>query len=252
MRQVTCCFLMALLTVVALAPKAVALSLARPHSYSVVTEGGRYVFVMLAPAGREGHNAHPLRAMYPCSGLYRNDGSRDPLWTVDWYSFRVHPASDGVHLVCVIGWGEDSAVTFYASGRLIRGYSEGELLGFSPSIFHLGDSSSGSGPMHWFQDECFDDANHRYSVTAWGGSSHTFDVTTGEVVSRFRPVRWAVWGALLASPLLVWVVYRLSRRRRAAKAAPEPKAPDAQPTVPAKDGITDRAAAGPLHAQDVG
>src|SRR4051794_14359391 len=33
-------------------------------------------------------------ARYTRSGMYRNDGSGVPLWTVDWYATRVDPSPD--------------------------------------------------------------------------------------------------------------------------------------------------------------
>src|SRR5262249_30424734 len=155
--------------VVASAPEARAFSSKGPQSYSVVTKDGRFVFVMLCPAAKAqddfGKGA-ALRREYPSSGLYRNDGSRDPLWTVGWYAPRVHPASDGVHLVAVqrrhyIGYGAydaDRAVAFYASGALLRAYSDSELLDVSASLFFLNESTE-KGRPEWLAAESFDDAN---------------------------------------------------------------------------------------------
>jgi hypothetical protein len=79
--------------------------------YKEVSLNGQYVFVMLGilptpaddPAWRyeepRVRKDAEIRRVYPQSGLYRNDGSAAPLWTVDWYAFKVFVASDGVHLV---------------------------------------------------------------------------------------------------------------------------------------------------------
>ena len=51
--------------------------------------------------GKAGYRSADVREWegYTQSGLYRNDGSRDPLWTFDWYAYNVDVAADGVHLV---------------------------------------------------------------------------------------------------------------------------------------------------------
>ena len=64
--------------------------------YKYVTKGEQYIFVMLAPPQdaknpvEEGREDPGIRKIYHESGLYRNDGSTTPLWTVDWYSTLVH------------------------------------------------------------------------------------------------------------------------------------------------------------------
>src|SRR5947208_2104264 len=103
MSRVTC-LLFAMLAVVTFAPEAHAFKPAPPQSYSVVTKDGRFVFVMLTTkdfVSVDSREGAALRGKYQRSGLYRNDGTVNPLWTVDWYSWRVFPASDGVHLVRV-------------------------------------------------------------------------------------------------------------------------------------------------------
>src|SRR5262245_8254252 len=140
--------LVVLLALAPLGSEAHAFKPATPDSFSVVTEDDRFVFVMLAPAkwiGQDSRRGAELREKYPSSGLYRNDGSRDPLWTVDWYSHCVHPASDGIHLVRVertpgnYAYDGDHAVAFYASGKLLRAYSEGDLCGIAQRYLQLLD-----------------------------------------------------------------------------------------------------------------
>src|SRR6266851_3190844 len=78
-------------------------------SYKQIAPGGKYVFVMISPMpleqdvqGRNEETAagiREIRRLYMRSGLYHNDGSVEPLWTVDWYALGVVVASDGVHLI---------------------------------------------------------------------------------------------------------------------------------------------------------
>ena len=98
------------------------------RDYSSITSNSEFIFVMFVPdeeiesrmesansseylpssnytsilnfLQREGMGTNKkLRANYPCSGLYRNDGSDKPIWTVNWYALRVFVHPDGKHLV---------------------------------------------------------------------------------------------------------------------------------------------------------
>src|SRR6266498_4357673 len=71
--------------------------------YKTVTEDGQYVFVMLVPDARNpvsyGASKPEIRKQYSRTGLYNNDGSTNPLWTVDWYGLGVVVSSDGRHIM---------------------------------------------------------------------------------------------------------------------------------------------------------
>src|SRR2546428_329551 len=120
---------------------ALADSPAPPRSYKKVAAGGKYVFVMIAPGTVEedvwrwneetAAGIRKIRRVYPRSGLYRNDGSTEPLWTVDWYAHGVEVASDGVHLIRHGPWAsstDQEAISFFANGKLLRTYLIRELV----------------------------------------------------------------------------------------------------------------------------
>ncbi len=152
-----------------------------PRDYRIVTANRKFVFVMLAPL-YGGDLRHASR--YQASGLYRNDGSAKPIWTVPWYAFRdeVDVSSDGVHLV---RWERPfrlggRGVTFYECGRPIRGYTAGYFV--SDPLSYL---DFGGGPPLWAKDRRFDDVRGRVSVIPAGKSRRcTFDITTGAIVLR--------------------------------------------------------------------
>src|SRR5262245_23170642 len=93
----------------AAASPALADSPARPRSYKEVAPGGKYVFGMIAPGTVEDDvrrwneetaaDLREIRRVYTQSGMYRNDGSAEPIWTVDWYAHGVDLTPDGVHLI---------------------------------------------------------------------------------------------------------------------------------------------------------
>src|SRR5947209_5546518 len=72
---------------------------APPRSYAKTSQNGQYLFVMRLPNWSESDEGRKIRETYPSSGLYRNDGSREAIWEVDWYTFDVEVCNDGIHLV---------------------------------------------------------------------------------------------------------------------------------------------------------
>jgi hypothetical protein len=195
-------------------------SVAPPYSYTKCSADLRYVFVMIAPEERRAGywnderaaDIKGVRETYPRSGLYRNDGSRMPLWTVDWYAHGVEVASDGVHLVRRGPWAsqmDDEAFSFFANGRLVRRYSIDELIDI-PALLPRSVSH-----FSWMSDDRFEDVALRYSVRTKDGNSFVFDVRTGEAVLASRRARVVLWGliaALVGVPLLVLVGWRWRRR----------------------------------------
>src|SRR5262245_22152645 len=213
-----------------------------PRSYKEVAPGGKYVFVMIAPGTVEDDvrpwneetaaRIREVRSVYSRSGMYRNDGSAEPIWTVDWYTHGVHLTPDGVHLIRPGPWawlGDDKmpdldveAVSFFANGRLLRTYRVRELVDapgrFERSVSHY----------RWQQDGRVS-GESEYTITTLDGNRFVFDVRTGEIVSESRMgwvSRWGWQAALGAAAVVVaaWFIWHRSRRRRAQA---EPKvAPD--------------------------
>jgi hypothetical protein len=81
-----------------------------PTTHKVATADGKFVFVMIAPQPLEEELKHygtddaknavvAIRNVYKKSGLYKNDGSADPLWTIDWYSDATVLLPDGETLI---------------------------------------------------------------------------------------------------------------------------------------------------------
>jgi hypothetical protein len=189
-----------------------------PKSYSKVGSDGRFLFVMLVPPPYDREDRDPtLRKKYPQSGLYCNDGSREPLWIVgEEYARMAYPASDGVHLVCVseFGGGFESwrqALRFYASGRLKRAYSVDDLT----VSWLLKGSPSGK---IWLRKDQFDEAAMQYTVWTSDGNSFTFDIRTGKIVSSFVLRQWGIV-ILLSVGVVVLVSWFLFRHRRRAGTA---------------------------------
>jgi hypothetical protein len=167
---------------------------APPFSYKQESPGGKYVFVMIAPGSIEKDVAHwnegkvaeirEIRRTYLKSGLYRNDVSDEPLWTVDWYAYGVEVASDGVHLIRHGPWAsstDDEAISFFANGKKLRTYEVRELVD-KPRLMEYSVSH-----FRWQKDRWFDDDRLEYGLATLDGNQFVFDVRTGEIITKWPP-----------------------------------------------------------------
>ncbi|HEX8637621.1 MAG TPA: hypothetical protein VF692_06140 [Pyrinomonadaceae bacterium] len=149
-----------------------------PYTYAASSANNKYLFVMIAPPGEERNateRSQKLRAEYPKSGMYLNDGSVKPLWTVEWYSFGVFVASDGIHLVrqgSMASSLDDEAFTFFAADKEIRSYKVRDVArkGVLQMASHL----------IWQADIKIDDDEKTLSVTTLGEEKYSFDYRSGQ------------------------------------------------------------------------
>jgi hypothetical protein len=221
---------------------------APPRSYKQVAPGGKYVFVMIAPRTVEDDvrpwneetaaGIREIRGVYTRSGLYRNDGSTEPLWTVDWYAHGVEVASDGIHLVrhgpwAVLPrdrkapWGsalDQEALSFFANGQVLQTYRIGELVSL-PDLLPRSVSH-----FTWLAEGRLDDGRMEYTLATKDGNRFVFDIRTGAIVSESRPPRPLLWGvvAILGAAVLAlsgWLVVRRWRARSQAPKAERSAAP---------------------------
>ena len=211
-------FLPALVGLGCLLSTALSNSPRRPFSHKTLSPDGQFVFVVLAPLtkeeewdkwiGERGAEVRAIREKWTASGMYRNDGSITPLWTVDWYAYNVAVPSDGEHVVRFQTPGLQTfsgpTLGFYHRGELVRGYDLPELVGLP---FLTSDD--------WLASRHVDDASQTITVETRLGDRYVFDVRTGEMVSRFRPLRCAVVALVLGIVGLAYFIWRRRRRRLA-------------------------------------
>ena len=123
---------------------------------------------------------------YTKSGLYRNDGSTTPLWSVQWYAFTVHLSDNGQHLVRMGPWasgGSSLAVAFYDRGKLTKSYSVDDLVA---DIDHLPHSIS---HFMWRKEVIFDEQANRLTITTLNDERYVFDTAIGEIIeSHHKPL----------------------------------------------------------------
>jgi hypothetical protein len=151
---------------------------AAPRDYTKETENGEYLFVMLAPQQWAKSQGRGIRTTYKQSGLYRNDGSATPLWSVYWYSFEVYPSSDGRHVVQMGPWAsdvEEMAVSFYRDGKELKAYRIKDLVRDESKLEHTVSHFS------WRSSLRYDDKHGFLFLKTKDDRSYRFSVKTGEI-----------------------------------------------------------------------
>lgn len=155
-----------------------------------------------------------IRARYPASGMYLNDGSTTPLRTVDWYSSSVLVASDGIHLVRRGPWARslsDEAFTFFANGKELRSYKIGDVVKTETSLPHT------VSHFTWEEEMKLDEGKRTLTVAILSKEKYVFDYTTGEIISANRPIRAIVVAGVAVSLFIALLIVK--RRRKFAKGA---------------------------------
>lgn len=206
---------------------------ALPRTYTVETENGEYIFVMLTALPPEFENRAfteayveemgEIRQRYRQSGLYRADDPTTPLWTVDWYAHSVRVFSDGVHLVRPGPWAssaQSEGVSFFANGQLLETYTVGDLVAAPWAMPHS------VSHFMWRDETSIDDEALTYHIRTLHGEEIDFDVRTGKVLRSFSPSQ-VVIGALLAGGV---AYFGIRRFRRTASPRTVPAADRSQPS----------------------
>ena len=182
-----------------------------PFDYAIITADKEYILVMLIPdeeiiwAWRNWSFAEPidwgtaifdieipsdgvgfsrqatfwLRSKYPCSGLYKNDGSITPIWTMDSYGFVY--LLDEEYLILPGPWDsielspEDTsaldglAVAFYKNGNVLASYSVSDLVKDKDAI------PLSASHYNWREEE-FDRDTGLLSIETVDHQKYTFDI----------------------------------------------------------------------------
>ncbi len=199
---------LAVLAILGTAKSAHADKPAPPLTYQQPTPDGKYLFVMNSPFPLETElkiypektriKLQSTREKYPKSGLYKNDGSNEPIWTVDWYARRVTLSSDGVHLVRHGPWPQlegkvkdknrsitpkdlkQEAISFFAKGKLLRQYSIGELV-LQPNQLRMSVSH-----FMWLKNFQLNDGKNQLEVVTLDGNWILFDIATAKIIEQMK------------------------------------------------------------------
>jgi hypothetical protein len=165
------------------------------HTWTLASPDGKHLLVIISElpidedAGDGGRGKsdpeyiRSIRAKYPQSGLYLNDGSTEPLWIMreGWgRGSEFHIAPDGQHFV--VAGGEDCFYTdffamFYRNGQKVKFCRTSELVPF----WRQGIANLCRRPIE-VRTSYFDGNALTYEVTTTEGEQFVFDITTGQLI----------------------------------------------------------------------
>ena len=172
-------------------------SIAPPKDYKVVTESSEFVFIMLVPeqSVRWATLNPDIRNTYSESGLYRNDGSNTPLWTIDWYAYDVIPVSDGIHMIRPGPWASNRgqlALAFYRNGQEVKSYKISDLVK-GGRLPHTVSHFTWRDKVEYQESK-----GNLYVSTLGAGHSYNFSITTGEIRRDFVDIISTAFSDFLA------------------------------------------------------
>ena len=110
------------------------------------------------------------------------------LWNVDWFARRVFLSNNGTNLVRMGPWASkrdlsDLAVAFYENGRLLKEYRVADLIQDPASVQR-------TASHYFWQDRDrltplgLSSGDREFKVRTIEGVTYTFDVATGEILSK--------------------------------------------------------------------
>lgn len=170
-----------------------------PESYKTASADGKFVFVMLSP-DMDQKDATGLREAYKQSGLYK-DGSKEPLWSVDWYARSVAVASDGVHVVRYGGphaYAErlnpdrskrvmtaadlkKEALSVFAKGKLVKEFTIGDFVTDPAALTHSVTF------FRWHKQAKLIEDKLQLELLTLEGNRVLLDLATGKVLEKKKP-----------------------------------------------------------------
>ena len=179
-------------------------------SFTAETADKKYIFVMLNSETPSGWG----NDKFSQSGMYLNDGSSTPLWTVDWLN-RVFLPADGEHVVRRGKWAgysatyEEEVFSFFYKKNLLKTYQTKDLVDFpwllphtsshykvtiadlyqkSPNDGVLMKVDSGEGyPLNSGVE--IDNKNQTISIQTFHNDTYLFDLKAGNIISSTHPTR---------------------------------------------------------------
>ena len=119
---------------------------------------------------------------YPASGLYKNDESTTPLWTMEAIKQGdIHLGRGGNYMAVVTDLGQGMltypAIVFYYKGKAFKEYYYQELMSDPGKMMHFTDHGT-----YWMRKNTFDENSNRLSIITNSNDRLEFDITTGEII----------------------------------------------------------------------
>lgn len=177
-------------------------SIAVPFSYSINVGNEKYIFIMLGDGDLRSKNGDQFNK----SGLYNNDGSIKPLWTVDFYTYQAYLTTNGKYLVEMGPWAklindkpDTSSVAFalYENGKKFKTYNVSDFISYT----NLLDKSVSH--YEWLKEIKFNKDKGELKILTSLYDYYVIDVKTGKVIFTFKSWYYAI---ILFSLIAVIVV----------------------------------------------
>lgn len=194
-----------------------------------VTPDGKYVLVMLVNTGGaypsdffDGRYSWATQqgAMEPFdgytkSGLYPNNGSKDPIWTILSFHFEPHEedpllvSDDGRYYVANEYPRAHTPLAFYCDGKLLAGHKSYEFIPWYDTHFVVDLLTTEDAYYGWWYISAeIDSTKLKYTLTTNRKDTIIFDVATGALVERHSGLRLAAIIPFLAFPFALFYVSR--------------------------------------------
>lgn len=186
------------------------IALAAWPPYTAETADKKFIFVMVKPNCEYCWGSDK----YKQSGMYLNDGSIKPLWTVDWHG-RIFLPNDGHHVIRLgkldyTATYREEAFSFLYDGSELKTYRTKDLISFPYLLPHtynrdygviysrldprlpndgvLMKIDNGEGyPLNNGVE--IDNENNTVLMESFHGDRYLFDLQTGNLISSNRPAR---------------------------------------------------------------
>jgi hypothetical protein len=167
------------------ATPAQACSLAANSTAKAVSQNEKYVLISMMKEGNRNSGWSDdgnLREKYKQPGLYPNNGSTTPLWTMPfeegyWFKFgwRIYTSTDGRYLVSISDTYVDTPLVFIKEGKYLRTYSFAEV--------SADTSNDADCKYEWISKVNFKEAEGILTVEHLNGTTLSFSIYTGERVT---------------------------------------------------------------------
>lgn len=212
-------------------------------SWREVSQDERYVLVMVSSYSADEEigclarwpkyqaEVREIRAKYKTSGLYRNDGSTEPLWTIPYHLpvYEIYVSPNGQQVLIVIEDWEHTisnipgggSLFFYDKDGKIASYQDYELT-WCWVLKGLANALMGRS-FAQCEKASFDPEALTYTVKTSQSEEMVFDITTGKIVRR-----WSLWPFYLGVPFFgvpaaLFGYYRIRPQQTKAERTKRPK-----------------------------
>lgn len=182
--------------------------------YIAETADKKHIFAMLNCDEKNYQNNFP-ESIYKQCGMYLNDGSNDPLWTVDWTG-DIYLPNGGEFIVKRGKWARTSGsykektLSFFSKGVLLKTYTTKDFIDFPWLLLHSYShyrweaksartlTSKGNGAFSKINNDEgvetnagieINEDNKTLKIKTALSDEIVFNLQNGEMISAFRPSR---------------------------------------------------------------